>query len=62
MKHKHQMSLIARRAQIRRTAASQKNIASVRPDGRPALRLVSSNHEAERAAGTDRRDLVPAVE
>lgn len=53
MKHKHQMSLIARRAQIRRAAANRKDLPSVQPAGRPALRLVSISHDAER----EQRDL-----
>ncbi|WP_306225588.1 hypothetical protein [Bosea beijingensis] len=62
MKHKHQMSLIARRAQIRRAAASRKDLPAVQPTGRPALRLVSTSSEAERVARADRRDLTSAVE
>lgn len=62
MKHKHQMSLIARRAQIRRAAANRKDIPSVKPAGRPNLRLVSTSHEGERVARTDQRDLALAVE
>lgn len=62
MKHKHQMSLIARRAQIRRAAANRKDLPSVKPAGRPDLRLVSSCHEAERVAQIDHRGLVTAVE
>jgi hypothetical protein len=62
MKHKHQMSLIARRAQIRRAAASRKDLPSVQPAGRPALRLVSTSHEGERVARTNHRDLASAVE
>lgn len=42
MKHKQHMSLIARRAQIRRAAANRKDAPSDRPTGRPALRLVAS--------------------
>ena len=62
MKHKQQMSLIARRAQIRRAAANRKDLPSVQPAGRPDLRLVSSSHEAERVAQIDHRDLATAVE
>lgn len=62
MKHKHQMSLIARRAQMRRAAASRKDLPTAQPAGRPALRLVSSSPESERAAQADRRDLAAAVE
>lgn len=64
MKHKQQMSLIARRAQIRRAAAaSRKNDLSAQPAGRPALRLViSSGYEADRDPQADRRDRASAVE
>ncbi len=62
MKHKHQMSLIARRAQIRRAAANRKDLPSVQPAGRPILRLVSTSHEAERVARTDPREPISAVE
>jgi len=56
------MSLIARRAQIRRAAANRKDPPSVQPTGRPDLRLVSSNHESERAVQIDHRGLVTAAE
>ena len=62
MKHKHQMSLIARRAQIRRAAANRKDLPSVQPTGRPILRLVSTNPEGERIARTEHRGLALAVE
>lgn len=62
MKHKHQMSLIARRAQIRRAAASRKDLPPVQPAGRPALRLVSTSHEPARVTPTDRREQAAAVE
>ncbi|RYF29359.1 MAG: hypothetical protein EOO23_06940 [Comamonadaceae bacterium] len=59
MKHKHHMSLIARRAQIRRAAANRKDLTSVQLTGRPALRLVSTENEGERVARADHRDLSP---
>jgi hypothetical protein len=62
MKNKHQMSLIARRAQIRRAAASQKDLPSVQPIGRPALRLVSTSHDAERDPRNLHREQTSAVE
>lgn len=60
MKHKQQMSLIARRAQIRRAAAGRKDLASAQPAVRPVLRLVSSSSEAERSH--QHRELSSAVE
>lgn len=52
MKHKRQMSLIVRRAQIRRAAANRKD-ASTGPVGRhPYLRLVVSNSFDDRMKAT----------
>jgi hypothetical protein len=62
MKHKQQMSLIARRAQIRRAAAGRKDLASAQPAVRPVLRLVSSRSEAERNQHNQHRELTSAVE
>jgi hypothetical protein len=42
MKHIRHMSLIARRAQIRRAAAHRKDLAPAKAAGRPVLRLVAS--------------------
>ena len=62
MKHKQQMSLIARRAQIRRAVAGRKDPASAQPAVRPVLRLVSSSSEAERNQHDEHRELTSAVE
>ena len=56
MKRKHQMSLIVRRAQIRRAAAGRKDAAPPREAGAPKLRLVFSNSNLEpfkAASGND---------
>lgn len=55
------MSLVARRAQIRRAAASRKKLPSLQPAGRPALRLVSAGDEAVREQRDDRREPILAV-
>jgi len=63
MKHKHQMSLIARRAQIRRAAANRKDSLSAQPAGHAALRLVTSTgYEADQDARSDHRERASAVE
>jgi hypothetical protein len=62
MKHKHQMSLIVRRAQIRRAAAHRKDLRSDEPAGRPMLRLVTSDgDEVRQAPPDDRGEAAPAV-
>lgn len=63
MKHKQQMSLIARRAQIRRAAANRKSDLLAESAGRPALHLVvSGGYEADRDPQADRRERASAVE
>lgn len=63
MKHKRQMSLIARRAQIRRAAAIRKNDLSAQPAGRPALRLVTSvGYETDRDQQADHPGRASTVE
>lgn len=65
MKHQQQMSLIARRAQIRRAAASRKDQLSAERTSRPMLRLVTAadcdthgdqrSEHREQAAAVDSR-------
>ena len=63
MKHKQQMSLIARRAQIRRAAASRKDQLSAQQADRPMLRLVTATgHDADRDQRNDHRAPAAAVE
>ena len=62
MKHKHKMSLIARRTQIRRAAANRKDAPEVQPAARPVLRLVSTNHAIDREQRSEQRVLAAAVE
>lgn len=63
MKHKQQMSLIARRAQIRRAAASRKDQLALEPASRPVLRLViTTGHDTERDQLRERREQVSAVD
>ena len=62
MKHKHQMSLIARRAQIRRATANRKDIPEAQPAARPVLRLVSINHSIDREQRNEQRALASTVE
>ena len=62
MKHKHQMSLIARRAQIRHATANRKDIPEVQPAARPVLRLVSINHSIDREQRNEQRAQASAVE
>ena len=50
MKRSHQMSLIVRRAQIRRAAASRKGAPPAPTSIRPLLRLVASNDNRLKAA------------
>ncbi|MCO5092861.1 hypothetical protein [Bosea sp. (in: a-proteobacteria)] len=60
MKHTHQMSLIARRAQIRRAAAQRKELVSAE---RLLLRLVASaGDEAGQPSRHDRREAAPAAD
>lgn len=47
MKRRHQMSLIVRRAQIRRAAAGRKDAFPPQEAGHPRLRLVFSNSSFE---------------
>ncbi len=63
MKHKRQMSLIARRAQIRRAAAIRKSDFSAQPTSRPILRLVTSgSYETDRDPQADHREQASTVE
>lgn len=62
MKHQRQMSLVARRAQIRRAAANRKKLPSLQPAVRPALRLVSTSDEARREQRNDLREPAAAAE
>lgn len=63
MKHKQQMSLIARRAQIRRAAASRKDQLALQPAGRPVLRLVTATgYDTEPDQLRERREQVSAVD
>lgn len=63
MKHKQQMSLIARRAQIRRAAASRKDQLALRPAGRPVLRLITATGcDTERDQLGERREQASAVD
>ncbi|WP_293808289.1 hypothetical protein [uncultured Bosea sp.] len=63
MKHTQQMSLIARRAQIRRAAAHRKDSSSTQPIGRPALRLViSGGEDVDRDQQADHREPASHVE
>lgn len=63
MKHKQQMSLIARRAQIRRAVAHRKDSSSAQPAGRPALRLViSGGDDLDRDQRADHREPTLHVE
>ncbi|WP_336814513.1 hypothetical protein [Bosea sp. MMO-172] len=63
MKHKQQMSLIARRAQIRRAAASRKDQLSAQRAGRPMLRLVTATgYETDRDQQSEHREQAVAVE
>jgi len=59
MKHRHHMSLIVRRAQIRRAAASRKNASSDPTNIRPHLRLVVSNSFDDRLEATSGHDSRP---
>ena len=63
MKHKQQMSLIARRAQIRRAAASRKDQLSAQRAGLPMLRLVTATgYDADRDQQGEHREQAAAVE
>lgn len=59
MKHRHQMSLIVRRAQIRRAAASRKSVSSDPTSIRPHLRLVVSNSLDDSLKATSGHDARP---
>ncbi|MCR4520461.1 MULTISPECIES: hypothetical protein [Bosea] len=63
MKHKQQMSLIARRAQIRRAAASRKDQPALQPAGRPVLRLVTATgYDTERDQLHEHREQASAID
>ena len=63
MKHKQQMSLIARRAQIRRAAASRKDQLPIQAAVRPVLRLVTvSDYEDDRDQRNEHREQASAGE
>ncbi len=52
MKRRHQMSLIVRRAQIRRAAANRKDASRPEEAERPKLRLVFSNDNIQHLKAT----------
>ena len=63
MKHKQHMSLIARRAQIRRAAAHRKDARSTQPAGRPVLRLVTATgYDTERDQLHEHREQASAID
>ncbi len=59
MKHRRQMSLIVRRAQIRRAAANRKDASSGPASRHPYLRLVVSNTFDDSLKASGNHDLAP---
>jgi len=59
MKHRRHMSLIVRRAQIRRAAANRKHTSSGPAGGHPYLRLVVSNTFDDRLKAVGDHDHSP---